>query len=322
MKKKITIIVALMAMSLAMAVAQQRSTTTKSSTSDKKVKSEQKTERRKQENKAIEKRSATSTRRVQIDPNRNTNTQNNKPSDNRTSSTSTKETTPTRSNTNVSNTSRRTSEGTSTTRTSEVKNTNRTPSGNVSRTATTTRRDDDRPSQNVNRETRYYKSTRQYANERPVYHHYRNTPYSREYRAEHYPYRRPVQVNINWTPTIYRNYCVIYPEIRQWGFHVNYRVDVVSAYDAYYHAGEIRTVYGEVREVFYARETDEYILYFGEYYPYHDFTVVVPGWLARRYSRRPDRFFERQHLAVTGLISMWERKPEMVVMKDYQLNFY
>jgi hypothetical protein len=86
--------------------------------------------------------------------------------------------------------------------------------------------------------------------------------------------------------------------------------------------GDVMTVYGRVKEVFYSITTDEYFLYFGAYYPYHDFTVVMPGWMARQHSRRPERYFDNNYIAVTGLITSFEGKPEIVLKESFQLNFY
>lgn len=114
----------------------------------------------------------------------------------------------------------------------------------------------------------------------------------------------------------------MYPMVTHWTYHSGYRISNVSAYYAEYYMGDVATVYGKVKEVYYSRSTDEYFLYFGAYYPYHDFTVVMPGWVARQYSARPDRYFEHNYIAVTGLITSFEGKPEIVVKESFQLNFY
>jgi hypothetical protein len=100
------------------------------------------------------------------------------------------------------------------------------------------------------------------------------------------------------------------------------RLATVSAYDAYDFVGEIARVYGRVAESYYSWETDEYFLYLGDYYPYHDFSVVIPGREARDFSRRPEKFFNRQYIEVTGLISRYEGKPEMVVKRSSQIGVY
>jgi hypothetical protein len=107
-----------------------------------------------------------------------------------------------------------------------------------------------------------------------------------------------------------------------WRYNRSYRIRTISAYDAYRNIGDLRRVYGKVIDTYYASETDEYFLYIGEYYPYQDFTVVVPGYIARSYSRDPEWYFKKEHIAVTGLITVFEDKPEMVIKRKYQLEVY
>lgn len=121
---------------------------------------------------------------------------------------------------------------------------------------------------------------------------------------------------------VYRFYVGLYPVMRTWSYYPSYTVSMVSAYDAMFHVGEIRTVFGKVRDTYYAPETDEYFLYFGAYYPYHDFTVVVSGNIARRFSRNPLRYFDNDHVVVTGLITEFDGKPEIVVKHPDQIRRY
>lgn len=168
----------------------------------------------------------------------------------------------------------------------------------------------------------YYQSPRLYRGTRVAVYHYNSAPRSRVYRARHYPYRVPLHVDIYWTPAMRTEYVRIYPMVSTWRYPVGYRIQTISAYDAMLYHGEVMNVYGKVYEVFYSRETDEYMLYFGAYYPYHDMSVVVPGWIARRMSRWPEEYFERQHVIVTGLITSFEDKPEIVVRNTGQLRIY
>ncbi len=168
----------------------------------------------------------------------------------------------------------------------------------------------------------HYKSPRLYHGTRAVRHHYNKTPSSRLYRSRHFPYRIPGHFEIYWTAAMRREYIRIYPMVNTWRYPIGYRIQTISAYDALFYQGEVMNVYGKVYEVFYSRETDEYVLYFGAYYPYHDLSVVVPGWIARRMSRRPEVFFERRHVIVTGLITSFDDKPEIVVRNTGQLRIY
>ncbi|HJX70980.1 MAG TPA: hypothetical protein VJ346_03480 [Bacteroidales bacterium] len=168
----------------------------------------------------------------------------------------------------------------------------------------------------------YYHSPRLYHGTRVVKYHYNSAPRSRHYRARHFPYRVPGHIEIYWTPAMRTEYIRIYPMVSAWRYPIGYRIHTISAYDAILYHGEVINVYGKVYEVFYSRQTDEYVLYFGAYYPYHDMSVVVPGWVARRMSRWPEEFFERQHVIVTGLITTFEDRPEIVVRNTGQLRIY
>lgn len=165
----------------------------------------------------------------------------------------------------------------------------------------------------------YYHTTRVY---RPYKSHHVYHPRAVEYRRTYHPYRKPVHVNLYWTPVMHKNYSVIYPEVTRWHYHRGAPIYTVSAYNAYSHVGEIRQVYGRAEEVFYSPSTDEYYLYFGEQYPYHDFSVVVPGHVARRHSARPGRYFRHNDLLITGLVTLYDNKPEIVVRRSAQINIY
>ena len=196
---------------------------------------------------------------------------------------------------------------------------------NTRSTQTTRHHSKGHGSSHVNTGTKYvtyYKSPRLYHGTRVVRYHYNRAPRSRLYRARHYPYRVPLHLDIYWTNAMRRDYVRIYPMVSTWRYPIGYRIQTISAYDALRFHGEVMNVYGKVHEVFYSRETDEYMLYFGAYYPYHDLSVVVPGRIARRMSRWPAEYFERQHVIVTGLITSFEDKPEIVVRNTGQLRLY
>jgi hypothetical protein len=147
-------------------------------------------------------------------------------------------------------------------------------------------------------------------------------PRSLEYRRIYHAYRAPVHIHVVWTNRMYREYRLIYPEYRYWYYPVGYRINTISAYDAGFYIGEVMNVYGRINDVWYSRKTDEYFLHFGAPYPYHDFTVIIPGHEARHFARHPEFFFENRNIWVTGLISLYDGKPEMVVRKKYQIHLY
>lgn len=143
-----------------------------------------------------------------------------------------------------------------------------------------------------------------------------------EVRREKYPYRHPVRPEVVWTVELSRNFEVYYPAYRPYHYHYGMRLASIAAYDAFDYVGEIVRVYGRVVDTFYSPETDEYFLYFGDFYPYQDFSVVIPGREARDFSPRPERFFDREYIEVTGLVTRFEAKPEMVVKRSTQIAVY
>ncbi len=177
------------------------------------------------------------------------------------------------------------------------------------------------PKSNKSRSDVYYASPREFKGGREVSHHYPALPKTREYRRLHSPYPPPV-LSFYWTPEVRYEYIRLYPIIGYSKYPVGYRIENVSAYDAMHFRGEVVNVYGKVFEVYYSRYTDEYIMYFGAYFPYHDFTAVIPGEIARRYSPWPERYFAKEHLVITGLVAIYEGVPEITVKAGSQIRLY
>jgi len=142
------------------------------------------------------------------------------------------------------------------------------------------------------------------------------------YKTTNYHYRVPVHVNVTWTHNMSREYRSLYPDYHYWYYPRGYRIVTLPAYRAYFHIGEVRNVYGRIHDVWYSWNTDEYHLYFGGTYPYQDFTVILPGKHARRFHRYPEAFFSGRYIWVTGLVSTFEGKPEIMVMRKHQINLY
>ena len=153
---------------------------------------------------------------------------------------------------------------------------------------------------------------------------YRNIkpPLSLKIRKARFPYRVPVHIEIIWTPRLIQEYYIMYPSYRHWNIRVGIQLGTISAYDALYHIGEVRRIYGQVFETWYSPETLEYYLYFGAPFPYHDFSVIIPRRLAKRFSYSPLRFFHHKHICVTGLLTLYDNKPEIVIKKRNQINLY
>lgn len=88
------------------------------------------------------------------------------------------------------------------------------------------------------------------------------------------------------------------------------------------YVGSVKRVYGKIEEVYYSPEDRTYTLYFGAQYAYHDFSVVVPRDVAKRFSWSPSWYFEDEHVWVVGLIETWEGKPEIVLHDEQQIRRY
>jgi hypothetical protein len=173
------------------------------------------------------------------------------------------------------------------------------------------------------RETRtYIHIDRPTRNVVTVHHPNNYRPVPLQYRRVHYPYRAPLHSNIFWSVSIHNDFRIFYPEVRTWRYEIGYRIPAVPAYDAEFHIGDVAKVYGKVFDIYYEYESDEYYLYFGDYFPYQDFSVVIQGEEARAFSRRPERFFQGANIAVTGYVSDFEEKPEMVIRRASQIEIY
>ena len=147
-------------------------------------------------------------------------------------------------------------------------------------------------------------------------------PLSIEVRRARYPYRAPVRTHIVWTVNLFNDFRIFYPEIHYWRYPVGYSIPSVPAYDADDYVGEVANIYGRVADVYYEFNSDNYYLYFGDYYPYQDFSVIIPGREARVLSRRPEIFFNNAYVNVTGYVTYFDNKPEIVLRRASQIDIY
>ena len=152
---------------------------------------------------------------------------------------------------------------------------------------------------------------------RKVKFHYHHDTYKNHYHVLYYP----SYGHIYWTRNMYRDYSRWYPEL-QWRYNYGFRIQMISIFDTKYNLGEVAMVYGRVYATWYNNETDDYLLFFGGDFPYQQFTVVVPGHIARKYSWRPEKYFLGEHLTITGLITTFDGSPEIVVKNKRQLDLY
>lgn len=141
--------------------------------------------------------------------------------------------------------------------------------------------------------------------------------YRGNYRVLYYP----VNHEIIWTRSLHRHYMHLYPGYTL-RYHYGYRIQTMSVWDARYNIGEIARVYGRVYATWYNHDTDNLLLFFGGEYPYQEFTMIIPGRVARRYSWKPERYFLGQHVAATGLVTSFEGKAEMIIKKRSQINVF
>ena len=147
--------------------------------------------------------------------------------------------------------------------------------------------------------------------------HYHHNTYLNHYNVLYYP----SYGEIYWTRNMYRDYHRWYPEFH-WTYSYGHRIQTISIWDAKYNLGEVAMVYGRVYATWYNEETDDYLLFFGGEFPYQQFTAVLPGYVARKYSWRPARFFPGEHVTITGLITTYDGSPEIVVKNKRQISLY
>ena len=157
---------------------------------------------------------------------------------------------------------------------------------------------------------------------RVVNRNYYYRPISIDIRRMRYPYRIPVYIDLVWTPTLLNRFVYYYPTCRNWYYDYGDYIETLSAYDASAYVGYVKRVYGRVEEVYYSAEDHNYYLYFGQQFPYHDFSVVIPRHIARQISLTPTWYFQNENVWVVGLIDSWDNKPEIVVHDEDQIRRY
>lgn len=143
----------------------------------------------------------------------------------------------------------------------------------------------------------------------------------RKVRNLYYNYKRVPAIRMVFHPRWHRFYSAHYSSYSH-GYMVNRRLNLISGHAAKYHTGEVAAVFGRVYETYYDEIQDEFYLYFGAPYPQSDFTVVVTGREARKMRRYSPRYFIGRDFIVSGLITHWNGKPEIVINYSSQLKRY
>ena len=146
---------------------------------------------------------------------------------------------------------------------------------------------------------------------------YHHDTYLNQYNVLYYP----TYGDIYWSRNMYRDYHRWYPEFN-WRYNYGHRIQTISVFDTQYNLGEVAMVYGRVYSTWHNKETDDFLLFFGGDFPYQQFTVVVPGHIARKFSWRPERYFLGEHITINGLITTFDGSPEIVVKNKRQLGIY
>jgi len=147
--------------------------------------------------------------------------------------------------------------------------------------------------------------------------HYHHNTYIHHYNVLYYP----AYHEIYWTHNMYRDYRRWYPNYN-WRYDYGYRIQTISVFDAKYKLGEVAMVYGRVYATWHNQETDDYLLFFGGDYPAQQFTVVLPGRVARKINWRPERYFLGEHITITGLITTFDGIPEIIIKDRRQVDIY
>ena len=146
---------------------------------------------------------------------------------------------------------------------------------------------------------------------------YHHNTYLNSYHVLYYP----TYGDFYWNRNMYRDYHRWYPGFH-WSYNYGHRIQSISVFDAKYNLGEVAYVYGRVYATWHNNETDDFLLFFGGDFPYQQFTVVVPGHVARKFSWRPESFFLGEHITINGLITTFDGSPEIVVKNKRQLSLY
>ncbi len=143
-----------------------------------------------------------------------------------------------------------------------------------------------------------------------------------ELRRAQYYYRAPHHLDLIWTPLLFHRFMYYYPAQLDWNIEFGNQIETISAYEAKNYAGTVRQVYGKVDEVYYSPEDENYILYVGGVFPYHDLSIVIPKDIAKNISMSPKWYFDKEFVWVIGLINVWEEKPEIIVRDEDQIRKY
>lgn len=164
---------------------------------------------------------------------------------------------------------------------------------------------------------RYYRSNYNRRLHGNTHAHINNFYRSRRVARNHYHVYHKPSFNIYFRPAWFRFYVDYFPD-----YHISYsrELHMIPGNMAYRYIGEVKMVYGKVYETYYDPHNREFFLYFGAPYPNQDFTVVITGRDAKRMERRQGRYYIGRDFSVAGLITSFDRSPEIVISDRDQLR--
>lgn len=96
----------------------------------------------------------------------------------------------------------------------------------------------------------------------------------------------------------------------------------ITPEDALSHAGETVRVCGTVTSASFMAASRRQPTYFnfGQPYPHHTFTVLIWGENRHKFPRPPIQTFDGKRICVSGVVSVWKGKPQIIVTEPDQIE--
>jgi DNA/RNA endonuclease YhcR with UshA esterase domain len=96
----------------------------------------------------------------------------------------------------------------------------------------------------------------------------------------------------------------------------------IAPEEALSHVGELVRVCGTVASAAYMAASRRQPTYFnfGQPYPHHTFTALIWGENRHKFARPPIQTFEGKLICVTGTVSVWKGKPQIIVSEPDQME--
>lgn len=96
----------------------------------------------------------------------------------------------------------------------------------------------------------------------------------------------------------------------------------INPEDAHKHIGEVQTVCGHVASAYYAVKSKGHptFLNLNKPYPNHIFTIVIWGSDRHEFGGLPEIIYEYKDVCVTGKITTYKNKPQIVAKDSSQIQ--